>query len=208
MPSIPLDLLDPEFLPEPLVTEPSVAPPAVADTGTSWEAIAARLEQEVEAAAVLALTGEPDFGSVLALVDSAFEVHEAYLAEAVFTPPMACAKGCHHCCFNPVSLSPVEALHLGAFIEDHFTPDHLDRVRQRLDPVLTVLRGKTRQEMSQQRHLLLCPLVMEGACAGHPARPLVCRGWNSIDPEPCRLSVERREPMMDIENHELPRLLA
>jgi Fe-S-cluster containining protein len=125
--------------------------------------------------------------------------------QADFDPPMACARGCSWCCRNQVSLTPPEAMLLGMHLEAHCTPDRLREITRRADAVLSLIAGKGRQEIGAMRHLLPCPLLEDETCSAHPARPLVCRGWNSVDPDPCRTSVERADPMTPIEHHAWPR---
>lgn len=128
--------------------------------------------------------------------------------ELDLSPPVACCRGCSHCCWNQVSLTPAEALYLGFHLLETCSQERLAEISRRIDQVLGLIAGKTRQEMASIRHETPCPLLLDDACSVHPARPLVCRGWNSVNVESCRLSIAERDPMRMIENHALLRDLA
>ncbi len=130
------------------------------------------------------------------------------LDQAEFDPPMACKSGCDACCYNPISLTPPEALFLGMDMLDRFDPGRLAEISRRTNQILVHMQGRSRTELALIRHLLPCPLLEAGTCLVHESRPLVCRGWNAVDPEQCRRSLVERDPQILIENHPLPRLLA
>lgn len=172
------------------------------------EALAAR----VRAACAEALGGAlQEGGGLRALceaVEQSYAALDAMCEELDFQPPPACARGCIHCCFNQVSLTPPEALYLGMFVLERFGPERRAEVLRRAEGLLPLVRGRTRRELGDVRHLTPCVFLHQGACSVHPARPLVCRGWNSVDVAACKKSVEARDPLMPIENHALQRELA
>lgn len=141
-------------------------------------------------------------------VSACCEFYDRSVASMTFTPPLACGPGCVHCCYNPISLTPPEALHLGRHLFTHCASGLLERAALRTQEVCGRIQGLSRTEMGAIRHELLCPLFLDGECAVYPARPLVCRGWNSVNADQCRKSVAEAEPMTMIENHPMPRLLA
>lgn len=171
------------------------------------EAAAARVRDGV-AEAMARLGPEPTVGDLCVVVGEAYDVFDAHMATASFTPPMACKRGCIHCCYNQISLSEPEALFLGLYAHERFGPERLAQVDADTDEVLGRIRGLTRRQVGDIRHLVPCPLLEDVACSVHPARPLACRGWNAVDAEQCRRSVAEREPLAPIENHPFPRLLA
>ena len=128
--------------------------------------------------------------------------------ELDLSPPVACCRGCSHCCWNQVSLTPAEALYLGFHLLETCSQERLAEISRRIDQVLGLIAGKTRQEMASIRHETPCPLLLDDACSVHPARPLACRGWNAVDAARCERSVADNDPMAPIENHPFPRLLA
>ena len=176
--------------------------------GEHQAALAAMVQADREEACVRYLGGEATVAGLCGLMRETAEAWDQLLAQLEFDPPMACGPGCDACCYNPISLTPPEALFLGFRILERAEPGFLDEIDRRTDAVLVHMQGKSRPELALVRHLLPCPLLDQGACSTHMARPLVCRGWNGVDPEQCRKSLADRDPQAMIENHPLPRLLA
>ncbi len=172
------------------------------------EAFAARFATERMHALIKALRPVPGQRALWETVRDAYELLDSTLDEITFTPPIVCARGCHHCCYNQISLTPAEALYLGFHLLENFTPEHRKVIASKVNTLLETIRGMTRLEIAAIRHELPCVLLEDGACSVHPARPLACRGWNAVDAAQCRASVELRDPQMMIENHELHRQLA
>jgi len=180
----------------------SATPPLV-DQGFT-----ARITAEQAQALIHNLTPAPSLRALLEHMQLCCEEYDASLARIPFTPPFACKRGCSHCCFNQVSLSPAEAVFLGVYLLERLSEAKRRELHQRIRELLPKLAGKSIEEIGAMRHLLPCVLLEDGLCCGHTARPFVCRGWNSVNAEQCRLSVANRAPMALIENHALPRDLA
>lgn len=166
------------------------------------------LTEQVEEAAARALAGSPGLEGLRGLMDEVWRAFGACLEPVRFEPPMACARGCHHCCHNPISLTQAEALVLWHHAETALPAPFMAAVRGRVDAVVEALQGCARSEMGAIRHQLLCPFIEGGACMVHPVRPLVCRGWNSVDATACADSMRLAAPDHPIENHPLPRQVA
>ncbi len=176
--------------------------------GAVQEAAADRVRDGVARAMTRAMVGQPTVRALCEVVDEAYDLFDAHMVTASFSPPMACKRGCIYCCYNQISLSGPEALFLGLYAFERFGPQRLARIDARVAAVLGRINGLTRREVGAIRHLVPCPLLEDGACLVHPARPLACRGWNAVDADQCRRSVAEADPLASIENHPFPRLLA
>lgn len=172
------------------------------------QAFADRLAQQTREAFRSLLEQGAPMGHVHEHVGRVLSSHGDMLQELHPDPPMACRRGCVHCCFNHVSLSEPEALYLGLFLHERFSEEELRQLDERVARALELIAGKSRREIGDVRHLVPCPLLHGGTCMAHEARPLVCRGWNSVNAGQCRRSVEEGDPMLLIENHPMPRALA
>lgn len=151
----------------------------------------------------------PEFvRGVLQETEELLQTHDRLVGELELTPAVACERGCVHCCYNHVSLTPPEALYLGVYLEERCSAGELRALDGRVEQALELVSGKSRREIGDVRHRVPCPLLQGETCMAHPARPLVCRGWNSVNAGQCRSSVEEQDPMLLIENHPLPRALA
>lgn len=93
--------------------------------------------------------------------------------------PVACGKGCSHCCHLPVSVLAPEAIH----------------VVKTLGPRRAVAEAALQQSLTQVRGVSLeqrgamvtpCPLLDDGNCSVYRNRPLTCRTAASGDADICR----------------------
>jgi Fe-S-cluster containining protein len=98
----------------------------------------------------------------------------------------ACKKGCWYCCSHMVTSTIPEILRIADHIRANWSTDQLTALRKRITEhkaSTESLRDGTAEHLP--RHI--CPLLLkeEGACSVWPERPLVCRGWNSVDVNDC-----------------------
>jgi hypothetical protein len=83
------------------------------------------------------------------------------------TGPVACAKGCHHCCHTYVSATIPEILRFAQVVRANG-----------LDAEDINIAAARAQEIGQDGRFLnrvSCPLLDDGACSGYAGRPLACR---------------------------------
>jgi Fe-S-cluster containining protein len=91
--------------------------------------------------------------------------------------PIACGKGCSHCCHSWVSATAPEVIHVAKLI--------------RLRPELVARIGAAHQATGQLdfdargRHPAACPLLEQDACSIYDARPNACRLAASADAAVC-----------------------
>jgi len=87
----------------------------------------------------------------------------------------ACRRGCDHCCHLPVGVTLGEALRLA------------DAVRAEASLAARVATAATATAARTWLGLVgePCPLLVDGACAVHAARPLPCRSLASTDAASC-----------------------
>ena len=102
---------------------------------------------------------------------------------------LACARGCDHCCYLPVETSVPEAIHLALAARDTFNKDALAALALRAKAAATAY-GLAATNGGAPKNIP-CPLLENGACGLYGARPLACRGWNSLDALACEQAKER-----------------
>jgi Fe-S-cluster containining protein len=113
-----------------------------------------------------------------------------YHLELVPTPQtIACQAGCHWCCHMKVSLTAPELFAVAEYLERAVPEDIRERVKARAaelsqDPRIFSAEAKV------EARIPCAMLSDEGACLVYPARPLACRGYNSLDAESCRRSLD------------------
>jgi len=98
--------------------------------------------------------------------------------------PVACGSGCAHCCHQAVGVSVPEALALEAHISATRSPEQREALVARVRQADDRTRGLTSaQRLSPE---LPCPFLEDdGRCGVYEARPLACRGTNSLDAAAC-----------------------
>ena len=96
--------------------------------------------------------------------------------------PLACGRGCSHCCHSWVDASPAEVL----FAVKTMPPAQ----RQRSAEAVGATCERTSGQSFDQRSAMVtpCPMLVDHACSIYAARPIVCRSAASADAEACRRS--------------------
>jgi Fe-S-cluster containining protein len=96
--------------------------------------------------------------------------------------PIACLKGCSHCCHTWVSASAPEVL----FVRNTISPKSRERVRESILQAHRATGGKSPDE--RFRMATACPLLNERLCSVYAHRPIVCRTAVSLDANVCERS--------------------
>jgi len=98
---------------------------------------------------------------------------------------VACKAGCDHCCYQVVGVTPAEALAVYAHLRTTRSPEELERVKAHLAERYEHTRGLTSSERFSPNEP--CPFLAfaTGSCTIYDARPLSCRGMNSLDASEC-----------------------
>lgn len=194
---------------------PSIVSP---DPSVQHEALAARITRDrmqafkdalrSKDAAAPAANAMHGFKALYDVMRESLEVCDSLIGELELVPPLACKSGCIHCCYNQVALTEPEALFLGFHLLETREPRQLREIETRVRTMVDTLKGKSWQDIGMARHMLPCVFMEHGNCSVYPARPLVCRGWNSVNVDMCVLSNQSEDAMTLIEHHPLLRLLA
>jgi len=90
--------------------------------------------------------------------------------------PVACGKGCSHCCHTWVSATAPEILYIAKIIKN--TPV-IDNVRA------THQQTKDYDFDTRDQHPIPCPLLEQDLCSIYEARPMTCRLAASADAAIC-----------------------
>lgn len=98
--------------------------------------------------------------------------------------PVACARGCAFCCHRQVAVGAAEVFALLDHLRASLDAGAFAAFARRCSETAAEVGGLSRDERA--RRSIPCPVLADGACSGHPARPFRCRAYNSLDVEPCR----------------------
>lgn len=108
----------------------------------------------------------------------------AGLLERAPAGSVACQAGCDHCCYQSVGVTPPEALAIHAHLLETRSASELEVLRRAIHSLATRTRGMSSEERVSPE--LPCPFLEGHSCTIYEARPLSCRGVNSIDAAACR----------------------
>lgn len=98
--------------------------------------------------------------------------------------PIACAKGCSWCCFQPVYLTTQEALLLYEYILKTFDSRKLEIIQAKAEKKLK--KTKHLAEEKKQHIIHACPFLEDNSCSVYPVRPMACRIYLSQDVDSCK----------------------
>ena len=96
---------------------------------------------------------------------------------------VACKIGCDHCCYQSVGVTPPEALAIFDYLKQSLSNEDRERVASRVARAREATRGLSTAERFSPDHP--CVFLESGRCSIYEARPLSCRGMNSLDADEC-----------------------
>ena len=114
---------------------------------------------------------------------------EKALAQSPDRPP-ACGAGCAHCCHQAVGVTPPEVFAIYEHLRATRSAAELDAVALRVRAADDRTRGMSAAERLSPGHP--CPFLVDARCSIYEARPLSCRGTNSLDAVACERNL--RDP--------------
>ncbi len=147
-------------------------------------------QNEVAAAAAntayAILHGERSLEGTVALARNAMSgtsrLAEGLLARAP-RGAVACKAGCDHCCYQSVGVTAPEALAILDHLGRTRTSEELSALRAHVAKRHDETRGLSATERFSPEHP--CPFLVSASCSIYEARPLSCRGMNSLDASEC-----------------------
>lgn len=107
---------------------------------------------------------------------------DGFLARAP-AESVACKAGCDHCCHQLVGVTPPEALAILSYLRATRSRDELASLASRVTAAREKTRGLSSRERFSPDHP--CVFLEAGRCSIYEARPLSCRGVNSLDAGEC-----------------------
>lgn len=100
--------------------------------------------------------------------------------------PVACAAGCVFCCHLRVMATPAEVFGLLDYLRQSLDADAFAAFEARVAAAAERIAGLDREQLLATN--LACPVLVDGRCAGYPARPFNCRAYHSLDRSACERS--------------------
>lgn len=115
-------------------------------------------------------------------------------------PEIACKAGCPYCCSMQISITPPEALLLGAYVDANYDDDEKRALLEKIENNLSHTHGKSQEEKVKSWHLTPCVFLKDGSCSVYPIRPFICRSWHSLNARQCLDAFHSREKESEIES--------
>jgi putative zinc- or iron-chelating protein len=115
-----------------------------------------------------------------------------------------CRAGCSWCCHVLVAVAAPEALAIAHHIQNELPAEQAAMLAAATVELDERVRGLDADERAVRQ--LPCAFLVEGKCAIYPVRPLLCRGWNSLDVVACRENY-RQPDIMPVTVYALQRRL-
>jgi Fe-S-cluster containining protein len=138
------------------------------------------------------LRGEKSAAVTAAVVANAHTWADSMIDQSPERDHRACRAGCAFCCYLPVVLvTAAEAVYLADWLHTHCSAEELAAIQQRLTERLQQQTTATSASPVQVRPP--CALLQDNHCLAYPARPLKCRGWNSVRLEACEQAYGRSQ---------------
>lgn len=134
-----------------------------------------------------------------ARLDDLIRRHPAPVGER----PVCCA-GCSWCCHVLVAVAAPEAIAIAQYIQSEVPAEQAAMLAAATVELDERVRGLDADERAVRQ--LPCAFLVEGKCAIYPVRPLLCRGWNSLDVIACRENY-RQPDIMPVTVYALQRRL-
>jgi Fe-S-cluster containining protein len=132
------------------------------------------------------LRGAPNLERTVALARNAMAATSRLADGLLARAPegaVACRAGCDHCCYQAVGVTAPEALAIVDHLKSTRSSGELARIATKLSERHEQTRGLSSQERFSPDHP--CPFLEAGNCSIYEARPLACRGMNSLDAGEC-----------------------
>jgi len=131
-------------------------------------------------------------------VDSALD--DSIAANREGKPKEACVPGCCHCCHLVVHATVAEVVQAADTILQTFSPEDRLELEGRLYAYERAVAPWFGTNLGRVR--TPCPLLKDGLCTIYEARPLRCRGVNSLDASECER--QKRHPELEVSPPRVP----
>lgn len=115
------------------------------------------------------------------------------------TQPLACRKGCSHCCFATVGVVAPEVIYLAEELRARLPTEELAALTERSARLSQRLQQLERGPKLDAR--VPCALLRDGSCSAYESRTLTCRWACSPSLQSCLdLLVHRTKKMLEMED--------
>ncbi len=112
---------------------------------------------------------------------------------------IACKAGCPYCCSMQISITPPEAIVLGAHVVQNYNTEAKNDLLKKIDHNIRLTYNKTEDEKVENWHETPCIFLKRGSCSVYAIRPFVCRSWHSLAERQCSDSWRSKDKEAEID---------
>ena len=152
-------------------------------------------------ASTLRATAEPGTLSDRIVAD-AFRLTENLMQASPARAYYACGKGCSWCCHQQVRVSGPEAIGIADALREAYPDAWLAQIRQVVAQRVERIEGLPTIRAYLEARLPCAFLAQDGGCSIYDWRPIVCRGYHSLDRAACQEKyVDLAQPAPPIDSY-------
>ena len=100
----------------------------------------------------------------------------------------ACRAGCAHCCHQPATAFPFEAIQIAESLRARLSPEELELILQALRKRVSGLTNRSVRQSIENKSP--CPLLKDSRCSIYELRPLTCRMAHSLAVKKCEAAFQ------------------
>lgn len=147
-------------------------------------------------------TGKADNAGKILMEGSAYADHIIMQLEKSkdASSQIACKAGCPYCCSMQISITPPEAIVLGAHVVENYDTSAKNDLLKKIDHNIRLTYKKTQDEKVANWRKTPCIFLKGGSCSVYAIRPFVCRSWHSLDVRQCIDSWRSKDKEAEIDN--------
>lgn len=127
------------------------------------------------------------------LSDAAHSHAVQFFEEVGNTFETDCKKGCSHCCYQPATVFPFEAIRIASVLKNSLSKEQMGLLKEKMKARVSDFKDSS--VLKNINNKTGCPLLSQSSsgeqCSIYGNRPLTCRMAHSFSVKKCRLAFQK-----------------
>ncbi len=119
-----------------------------------------------------------------------------FLDASVDASQTDCKNGCSHCCHQPATVFPFEAIQIAKTLKNSLSEAQLDALKEKMISRVRDFAGASVRKNINNK--TACPLLSNDRCSVYEQRPLTCRMAHSFSVKKCRAALQKDRNQVQI----------